>query len=71
MFKISKEFISEDQIIKEVSVDNMGTPNIDEYWDKIAIHLDLKLINPYLSLYENKDGTFILSKYGFIKQRVD
>lgn len=67
---IGKDFISEVQI-NTIQVPGLEIvkDTIDIHWERIAELLELKLINSCLSMYENKDGKFILTKYGFIKQK--
>jgi len=61
-----KDFISEEDSNSVVEVSKIDITNME--WKKIAELLNLKLIDPCLSLYENIDGIFVLGKYGFVKQ---
>ena len=60
---VTKSECSNNQV-QQLVVEN----TIDSCWKEIAGLLNLKLISPLLSLYENESGTYILSQYGFVKQ---
>lgn len=41
---------------------------INILWKQVADKLGLVLKDPTINLYENSEGKFVLSKYGFVKQ---